>query len=280
MGNQSCIYSIHSLMDHFSAKEKEVAEFVLANPGVAVHPSIEELAEKIGVSESTLVRFVKKLGYSGYQQFRIALATETMSPESLVYEAPIDAYGDDAALVFASAIKSLELTLSHLSRATLARIVTAITAARRLFILGTGGSGIVAQDACHKLIRTGLTCLTASDFHVQLMLVSQAGPQDYAIVISHTGANKDTIALADGLRHSECHFAVMTSSPKSPLARMGDELLVSVAPARTPVSEAFSARIAQLAIVDTLYVKIMEALGSNALGSIEKMRGAIAGRKT
>ena len=91
MGTHSCLYGIHSLIDSFSAKERKVADYIIANPQDAVHPSIEELSETIGVSESTLVRFVRKLGYGGYQQFRIALATETVAPDSLVYEARSEA---------------------------------------------------------------------------------------------------------------------------------------------------------------------------------------------
>ncbi len=280
MSAHSCIYGIHSLMDSFSEKERKVADYIIANPAEAVHPSIEELAETIGVSESTLVRFVRKLGYGGYQQFRIALATETVSPDSLVYEAPVGAYGDDAAIVFGSAINTLELTLKSLSRESLSRIARAAVDARRIVFFGLGGSGLVARDACHKLIRSGLTCIAAEDFHLQLMMASQSGPEDLAIVVSHTGANKDALALAEEVKKTGCRVVVITSNPRSPLAKLADELFVSVAPATTPVSEAFSARIAQLAIIDTFYVKVMEILGQNGLESIERMRSSIAGRRT
>ena len=78
MPRRSCLYEIHARLESFTGKERQVADHVLANPAAAVDPSIEELAERIGVSESTLFRFVRKLGYDGYQQFRIALATETV----------------------------------------------------------------------------------------------------------------------------------------------------------------------------------------------------------
>ncbi len=280
MDSHSCLYGIHSLFQTFSEKERKVAGFILATPAEAVHPSIEELAEKIGVSESTLVRFVRKLGYKGYQQFRIALATETVAPESLVYEAPVDARGDDASVVFGSAIRTLELTLASLSRRTLERVARAAVDARRLFLFGLGGSGIVAMDACHKLVRSGLSCSDAGDFHLQLMMASQTCPEDLALLVSHTGANRDTLALAEEIRARGCPMAVITSNPRSPLAKMADELLVSLAPTSTPVSEAFSARIAQLAIVDTLYVKVMELLGERGLENLERMRASIAGRRT
>ncbi|MDQ7797089.1 MAG: RpiR family transcriptional regulator, partial [Spirochaetia bacterium] len=63
--SSNCLYIIHSLMEDFSDKERRIADYILANPAKAVHPSIEELSESIGVSVSTLVRFVKKLGFKG-----------------------------------------------------------------------------------------------------------------------------------------------------------------------------------------------------------------------
>lgn len=280
MSNHSCLYGIHTLMDSLSVKERKVADYVLAYPVESVHPSIEELSDKIGVSESTLVRFVRKLGYSGYQQFRIALATETVAPERRVYEAPINEFGDDAALVFGSAIDTLEQTLKALSRETVDKVAAKAAGARRLMFFGLGGSGLVARDAYHKLIRSGVNCMSAEDFHLQLMMASQAGPEDLAMLVSHTGANKDAIALAEEIKRSGCRLCVLTTNPRSPLAKLADDLLVSVAPSTTVILEAFSARMAQLAIIDTLYVKVMEKLGAPGLAKIESMREAIAGRRT
>ena len=70
----SALFTIKERYDDLSAKEKQIADFILEHPRESVNPSIEELAERIGISESTMVRFARKLGYSGYQRFRIALA--------------------------------------------------------------------------------------------------------------------------------------------------------------------------------------------------------------
>ncbi|MCK7479906.1 MAG: MurR/RpiR family transcriptional regulator [Candidatus Moduliflexus flocculans] len=88
MRDTSCLFTIHERLPSMSEKERKVADFILASPQDAVHPSIEALAERIGVSESTLFRFVRKLGYDGYQQFRIALATETVGARGGVLRRP------------------------------------------------------------------------------------------------------------------------------------------------------------------------------------------------
>lgn len=279
MAERSCIYLIHSLRDSYSDKERVVAEYILAHPSEAVHPSIEELAASIGVSVSTLLRFVKKLGYDGYQQFRIALATEALAPEARYYEASITDTEDPVEIVFSAARDALAMTAKLLDRKALWDTARAACQADMVYLFGLGGSGVVAIDAVHKLIRSGIHCQTAQDYHLQLMMASQTSPRDFALVISNTGANKDTLAIVDQLKKSGCSFSAITTYPRSPLARVADHVLISAAPGAAIISEAFSARIAHLAIVDAIYVAVMETLKERGLENVEKMRSAIAARR-
>ncbi len=279
MAEQSCMYLIHSYSDAFSAKEQRVATYISLHPAEAVHPSIDELASLIGVSVSTLLRFVKKLGYGSYQEFRIALATETLKPESRYYEIEVDESEDPVGISCRAARAALDMTEKLVDRECLKKVSDAACKAACVCIFGLGGSGLVARDALHKLIRSGLRCQSAEDFHLQLMMASQTGRQDLAILISHTGANKDSLAIAEVLRRNACPLAVITTYPRSPLARMADYLLVAGAPGSSVISEAFSARIAHLAIIDSLYIEVMGRLKNEGIRNVEKMRTAIAGRR-
>jgi RpiR family transcriptional regulator, carbohydrate utilization regulator len=282
MDSKSCLVQIHELRGSLSEKEGIVADFILAAPREAVRPSIVELAERIGVSESTLFRFVRKLGFEGYQSFRIALATETVEPSARIYEAPVgEADGETAvSVVFKTAISALELTMRQLDRGALSRASSLAAKARSLLLFGLGGSGIVAKDACHKLIRAGLRCCAPEDFHLQLMTAAQAGPEDAAIVVSHSGVNKDALAIAAELKRRGVPLVAISTYPRTPLAKLADLLLLSAAPSSPYASEAFSARIAQLAIIDALYVEVMEILGAAGVERLDSMRSVIAKRKT
>jgi len=277
--DQSCMYLIHSYSDAFSAKEKRVAEHIQLHPSEAVHPSIEELAARIGVSVSTLLRFVKKLGYGSYQEFRIALATGTMKPESRYYEIDVEESGDPVGISCKAARTALDMTEKLVDRDCLRTVSEMACKSAWVCIFGLGGSGLVARDALHKLIRSGIRCQSAEDFHLQLMMASQVGEGDLALLISHTGANKDSLAIAEVLRRNNCPLVVITTYPRSPLARMADYLLVAGAPGSSVISEAFSARIAHLAIIDSLYIEVMGQLKARGMRNVEKMRTAIAGRR-
>ncbi len=275
----SCLYLIHTLYGSLSEREQHIAEYILKDPANAVHLSIEELAETADVSVSTLVRFVKKLGYKGYQHFRIALATEALSPEAKIYEMKVDRNEDPVSLAFGAASRALELTASMVDRAALKEFAARITQRKSIWLFGLGGSAIVAQDALHKLIRTGIRCAYAEDYHMQLMIASQLNVDDTALIISHTGVNVDALSIAETAKKTGAYLVVITSSPRSTLARMADMSFFSASSGSTGVSEAFSARNAQLALIDAMYIAVMEQLGSEGITSVEKMRAAIAKRR-
>lgn len=272
----SCLYLIHSLFDSMSEREKHIAEYVLRNPVDAVNFSIEELAESSSVSVSTLVRFVRKLGYKGYQQFRIALASEALAPEAKIYDTEVDRNVDPIQIAYTSARKALELTSSMIDRNALENLAFRIVQSHQVYIFGLGGSAIVAKDAVHKLVRAGIRCISAEDYHLQLMIASQLKGEDIAILISHTGINKDAISLAEAIKASGAFLSVITSYPRSALARIADMNFTSASSGSLPMSEAFSARIAQLALIDALYISIMTRLGEEGIRNVEKMRATIA----
>ena len=152
MQEASAIYTIRTKYSSLSTKEKKIADFILAHPRESVNPSIEELAERIGISESTMVRFAKKLGYSGYQRFRIALARETIPAELQLFETEVQQGDDVVDVVFRHACATLEETHAKLNRAVIKEAAQLMTGCRSLLLMGLGGSNIVALDAYHKMI--------------------------------------------------------------------------------------------------------------------------------
>jgi DNA-binding MurR/RpiR family transcriptional regulator len=112
------------------------------------------------------------------------------------------------------------------------------------------------------------------------MAASQMGPDDVAILMSHTGANKDALAIADEVKRSNARLIVLTDYDRSSIIKLADLVLVARTHGSHYASESFSARIVQLALIDSLYVSVMERLGEGGHASLERMRGAIAHRRT
>ncbi len=279
MHDVSAIYMIQTKYSTLSVKEKQIADFILKHPKEAVNPSIEELAERIGISESTVVRFAQKLGYSGYQRFRIALARETMPPTMQLFETEVSEGDSVVDVVFKHTQKNLEQTYALTNEATIKEAAKLIANCRTLYLSGLGGSNVAASDAYHKFIRTGIVCQYSTDYHMQLMLASQAQADDVAIIISHTGSGHDTLAIAEELKSRGCPIIVFCSYPRSPLAKIANILIPVSAGRSEVVAESFSARIITLILIDILYIEILELMKDAGIENLNKMRSVIAKRR-
>ncbi|MBN2859221.1 MAG: MurR/RpiR family transcriptional regulator [Sphaerochaetaceae bacterium] len=274
-----CLNSIRSSYATLSPSQKKIADYILSDSETVVHTTIDQLADRIGTSESTLVRFVRKIGFRGYQQFRISLATEIVENRNRVYENPIGLNDNLVDLVFSSAINTLTKTGNMIREEQVRQVAKMMMAAESIYLFGLGGSYVVALDAFHKFIRLGLKVHLAEDFHMQLMSASQAGEKDIALIFSHSGVNTDALDIRETLDEVSCPVIAITSNSRSTLAAHAKRTLVVHSQNNDIVNEAFSTRIAQMALNDVLYLALLEECEERGVSRLERMRNTIAKRR-
>ncbi|KEZ48629.1 MurR/RpiR family transcriptional regulator [Metabacillus indicus] len=275
---QNCLGSIRSHYARLSEKEKKIADFILENPKEIIHSTINETADRLGVAEATVFRFCKRIDFKGYQAMKIALASEIMSPIQQIHE-EINENDNEKAVaekVFQSNIRTLENTLQILDFSSIEKAARILAGANRVDFYGTGGSAIIAMDAYHKFIRTGISAYAFIDSHFQLMSASQLTNNDAAVIISHSGTNKDTIKIMNTARKNGAKTIGITSFPKSPVGQNSDVALFTSSEETEYRSEALASRIGQLSLIDALYVNMMIQNKEKANLSLEKIRSAIS----
>lgn len=278
MEETGCIYIIREKYNHLSSQEKKIADYVLANTKDAVSLSINELAATVGTSVSTVVRFARHLGYESYQLFRLALVRGNVIHDELIYEVPVSDDSDVVGLVFDSAIKTLTETEKRISRESIRQAASLLKNARRICLMGMGGSNTLAYNAYHKLIRLGLNCQYTQEFHMQLMLASQLIPEDVVILFCHTGVDNDAIAMRNEIKARGAKIICLCSRPNTPILE-GCDIALTVYPCgESIVSESFSARIAHMALIDIIYVQLMKELDGAGENALAKTRDAMAKR--
>ena len=79
------IILISTIYKSLTKAEQKVADFVIADTQETVYSSVTDLAEKSGVGETTVIRFCRKLGYRGYQEFKLAIAQNLADPDEQVH---------------------------------------------------------------------------------------------------------------------------------------------------------------------------------------------------
>ncbi len=247
---------IHSLYDKLSPSERKVADHVLAHPEEVIQMPLSLLAEKSGVSDPSVLRFCRALGYRGYLDFKVALTQDLAAPVKFIHEAvePGNAPVEVAQKVFAAANRALLETLQGLDAAVLERAVEALDRAGRILIIGVGTSTPIALALYNRLFRLNLPVWVQTDSYLQLMHAALLGEGDVVFGISQTGASIDPVlTLKEAKKHGATAIA-LTSSLASPITEVADLTLYSSYHELRP--EAASSRIAQLAIVETLYVAL------------------------
>ena len=240
--------------------------------------SIVELAEKCKCSEATIVRFSRKVGLDGYQDLKIALASETRPTVSTTITAN-DTAGEMFDKVCNEIYCSLELTKRALDPAKLALAADAICRAKKIALFGLGNSASVALDASHKFIRAGLNATACSDNHMQMIVASHLAEGDVAVGVSHSGSSKDIVeALKVAREHGATTIAV-TNVGKSPIDKVSDVVLHTSSSETEYSILALNSRIAQLAIVDTLYYYVVFNLSDKAVEAIKETERSLRSKK-
>ena len=263
---------IKTLYKDLSLKEQAIADYILENPSKVSHSSISDLSNELGIADSTFFQFTKKLGYNGFKDFKMAMLMQENDFSAISIHENIQ----KSDKVFDSNMTTLTDTKNLLKEEDLKLAAAMINQSKRLFFFGVGGSEIVATDAYHKFLRSPITVFHSSDYHIQLMEASLLTPDDCGIFISHTGKSRETIELAQVAKNNGAKIIVITSHAASPLAKLGDVVFISISEETEFRSEALASRIAQLSIMDSLYVILMFINRDKAQQSIAKIRRSIS----
>src|SRR5579875_442021 len=270
------LITIRALLPNLAPVERRVAQAVLDDPGGAARQSISELSRSCGTSATTVVRFCRAIGLRGYPELRLALAAAVAHDDAGTVAAASNDIGpeDDAATIakkiaYADAMAVTD-TANHLDMATLVDVVGALETAGRIDIYGVGASGYVALDLQVTLQPIGKPAFAWPDPPLATTSAALRGQGDVAVGLSHTGTTVDTI---DALREARAHGArtvAVTNFPWSPITEVADFVLLTAARETAFRSGAMTSRIAQLTVVDCLFVVLAQRDLPRTMDALER----------
>lgn len=262
-----------------------MAKVVLDDPSSVARRSITEVALAANTSETTVTRFCKAVGVGGYPQLRIALAADTARSEARSNRkigGEISASDDLAAVVgkvsFADA-RAVEETADQIDIATLERVIDLLAEAGRVDVYGVGASAFVAADLQQKLHRIGRVSFAWSDTHIMLTSAAVLRAGDVAVAVSHTGATTDTVEALRVAREHGATTVALTNYPRSPITEVADHVLTTAARETTFRSGATASRIAQLTVIDCLFIGVAQRHMTAASQALEATREAVGSHR-
>lgn len=257
----------------FSPNEKKIAEFILANPESVTSCSSQHFAEQAQVSQSSIVKFVQKIGFKGFVAFRLGLSQELGRKNAITNSFASGTNSNDRLHNtilkddgLPNIIKKLLQeknnavieTSNALEILDLEKVVNILNEARNIQIVGIGGSGLVAKDFASKLLKIGCTAICEIDPHTQLTIAQTLSSEDAQIVISYSGQRSEIKMAAKLAKQRGAKVIGITSLQQSPLRELTDYNLTTIAEEEEWRSSSISSRTAQHTVTDLLFMALLQ----------------------
>ncbi|THV35667.1 MurR/RpiR family transcriptional regulator [Glycomyces buryatensis] len=280
------LVSIKSVLPSLSKAETKVAQEIIREPEAASTRTITELAHAAGTSEATVVRFCRSLGLAGHRELRMRAAQAVIGtgegPDREIAGGDIPSGADMSRIIATISyadVGAITDTADALDTEACEAAVAALAAAGRIDVFGVEASGIVGADLTKKLHRIGCTAFNWPDVHSALVAASLAGNKDVAVAISHSGATTETVEFLEAARDRDATTIAITNHARSPLARAADYVLTTAARETTFRSGATVSRIAQLMVVDCLFVGVAARRRQRTAKALAATAAAVSNRQ-
>lgn len=226
--------ALRTALPRMGPNQRAIAEFLLERPDEGAFLTASELGRRVGVSESTVVRFAASVGFPGYPELQRAVQEELRSRLSTVERMRSglqQARGHAQTLysVWQNDIENINRTFQQLDPGDFERAVELLSGARRIYVIGLRTSACLAV-----LLTTSLLYLGREAVRVELGIgdhwerLDLVGPGDVAVAISVPRYTRWTVELVKYARSRGANAIAVTDSAVSPLGAVADVVLPAV----------------------------------------------------
>ena len=260
---------VQQLLHELSPAEQRVAALVIEHPRKVLSEPIAEIARLADVSQPTVIRFCRSLGFQGLAEFKLKFAG------SLTGTIPVrhsqvrvtDSTHDLSAKVIDNTVSAILKFRDALDVHAIDRAIELLRRARRVEFYAMGNSRAVALDGQHKFFRFRIPAASYGDSHLLNLAAGLLGPGDVVIAISTGGQLPELLEAVDTARARGADIIAITAS-RSPLAKKASVCLAVDHSEDSTSFLSMISRILQLLLIDIMSVGIsLGAQGEGAPGS-------------
>ena len=250
------LIKIKERWDEFTPSDKKIGEYIVDNPEQIVNYNTLELADLIDTSQSAIIRFIKKIGYKGYIDFKIDVAKSLEESNDFFPDEVITKNESIENIISKSknnVLATVEKTYALIDTEAIKRSIDDINKANNIYLAGVGSSGLICEDFSYKLQRTGKKVFYQVDAHTNLALVANIDKDDLLIAISYSGLTKEILIASEYAKKVGAKVISISKSLNSTLAHNSNELLLIPEIEREMRYGAISSRLSSQIITDILY---------------------------
>lgn len=245
-----------------TASEKKIADYVTMRRQESQFMSISEMAQATGVAEATVSRFCRRLGYKGYNEFKLAVANSTAvvqmgSSNPLSGEVlPEDSIEDMCQKICTADVEAVRQTLELVRPERIVKAADLLVKARWVLCMGQGGSMLLAHEAAHLFATAMPNVYAVADSHTQAIRTALLTEKDVIFYFSYSGATKDLMDIMKIAKAQKVKCILITRYPNSPGAAQADVVLECGSREGPLQLGSVAARMAQLYLVDVLFSEV------------------------
>lgn len=267
-GNGVIVSRIAEYRDAMPEALTRIADLVISQPALPVESTITDLAERAGSSPASVTRFCRALGFTGYPQFRVAIATELghLAADSAwrmdigAEFKPTDSPETILRTLLNVHVRSLEATREGIDMDAVGRVARAIAASDHVDVYGLGGSAGIALEFQRRMHRIGISAHAWSDVHDGLASAVLQDENSVAIGVSSTGQTNETVQMLSQAADAGALAVAITHDDESWIADVADVSLTMAAPVGYLRPDDMSVKHAQLFVIDLLYLLIAQQM--------------------
>lgn len=253
-----CLSRIRQHYEHLSHTEQRIADLILNDWKQIIDMPIAQIADAAGVSQATVVRFCRSIGFDGVSEFKLYLKRERLSPLGELSEVEDD---DTPAVVAQKIIRynknAMDDMLSVLNGEQLQIAADALNNAKRVIIMSEGGSACTARSAFDVFLKIGLPCFMVEDPFFQIETAALMKQDDVAFTVCHSGRARNAVESMQRAHEMGATTISIMGLTGSPMSKYTDIPLYTGLSEHAFFSDTISARICELNLVSALHALIV-----------------------
>ncbi len=228
-----------------SKSERKVADYILSEKGNIIYETLQEMSKKINVGEATILRCVRKIGFSGFQDLKLQIAKDDEPVTKNYHENYIDT-------ISSNMTETIINTKNVLDIKQLNKAISLIQNSRKLLFYGVGASGLAANEAQSRFVRMGKIGVSITDSHFQLMYSATCTEDDVIIALSLSGYTLDIVESLKVAKKKKTKIIAITNHLLSPVAELADCVLLTAGKESLLDGGSLIGKISQLYIIDLI----------------------------
>ncbi|MEX2696267.1 MurR/RpiR family transcriptional regulator [Rhizobium mongolense] len=235
-----------------------IAKYILENPEKVLHHSVAELGEFASSGEASILRLCRQIGFSGFRDFKLALAAEIGRPG--VPSAASENADGALKLLHDTMAQNLGIAHSNVDPETLTKVAAALAASRRIDLYGAGMSGVTAELLAYRLLRVGLTAVAFRNSNMAHEVANGLGRRCVAIGFSISGLSVDTVQFLKGARSAGALTVAITNRARSPLSEVADFTLQASGLHDRPIGGTLTPMVGKIFVIESVMLALGKAM--------------------